>query len=183
MNSEVRFICGWHIIFFKYMKMCRCWVILSILRFICLHSDWNTSDSANAGNNSRVNELISSCTSMKRLILITQFRTGFCRSKKFCTSGSVSRVCFCPSTCCPESCKRKGYDLPVRRIGTEIQSGPVRSLVSDRSRTDLGPDQFDGAQIFRLDAIDFNVSSENCRNRSHPRDFWAVWSSAKIWTK
>ena len=35
------------------------------------------------------------------------------------------------------------YVRPVRRIGTEIRSGPVRSAVSDRSRTDLGPDRFD----------------------------------------
>ena len=33
------------------------------------------------------------------------------------------------------------YVRPVRRIGTEIRSGPVRSAVSDRSRTDLGPDR------------------------------------------
>ena len=51
----------------------------------------------------------------------------------------------------------KTYVRPVRRIGTEIRSGPVRSglrsSVSDRSRTDLGPDRFDeiffdGAKIF-----------------------------------
>ena len=35
------------------------------------------------------------------------------------------------------------YVRPVRRIGNEIRSGPVRSAVSDRSRTDLGPDRFD----------------------------------------
>ena len=45
------------------------------------------------------------------------------------------------------------------RIGTEIWSGPVRSAVSDRSRTDLGPDRshqkiFDGAKIFqKLDRV------------------------------
>ena len=56
------------------------------------------------------------------------------------------------------------YVRPVRRIGTEIRSGPVRSVVSDRSRTDLGPDRsdeffFDDAKIFekldRVVAIDF----------------------------
>ena len=56
------------------------------------------------------------------------------------------------------------YVRPVRRIGTEIRSGPVRSSVSDRSRTDLGPDRFDenffdGAKFFekldRVVAIDF----------------------------
>ena len=63
----------------------------------------------------------------------------------------------------------KSYVRPVRRIGTEIRSGPVRSgpvrsAVSDRSRTDLGPDRshkksFDGAKFFekldRVAAIDF----------------------------
>ena len=56
------------------------------------------------------------------------------------------------------------YVLPGRPIGTEIRSGPVRSSVSDRSCTDLGPDRsgenfFDDAKIFeKLDrgaAIDF----------------------------
>ena len=56
------------------------------------------------------------------------------------------------------------YLRPVRRIGTEIRSGPVRSSVSDRSRTDLGPDRFDenffdGAKFLKTkiwsDAIDF----------------------------
>ena len=51
------------------------------------------------------------------------------------------------------------YRLPVRRIGDENRSGPVRSSVSDRSRTDLGPDRFDenffdGAQFFeKLDGV------------------------------
>ncbi len=44
------------------------------------------------------------------------------------------------------------YVRPVRRIGTEIRSGPVRSAVSDRSRTDLGPDRFD-EKFFRRRAI------------------------------
>ena len=74
------------------------------------------------------------------------------------------------------------YVRPVRRIGTEIRSGPVRSSVSDRSRTDLGPDRFN--KIFS-DGVKFSkkkfgatrsISSKNRRNRSHPRDFWAVWS-------
>ena len=47
---------------------------------------------------------------------------------------------------------KKGYVRPVRRIGTEIWSGPVRSAVSDRSRTDLGPDRFD-ENFFRRRAI------------------------------
>ena len=56
------------------------------------------------------------------------------------------------------------YVRPVRRIGTENRSGPVRSTVSDRSRADLGPDRshekiFDRAKFFeKLDrgaAIDF----------------------------
>ena len=56
------------------------------------------------------------------------------------------------------------YVHPVRRFGTEIRSGPVRSAVSDRSRTDLGLDRsdkkkFDGAKFFekldRVAAIDF----------------------------
>ena len=44
------------------------------------------------------------------------------------------------------------YVRPVRRIGTEIRSGPVRSAVSDRCRTDLGPDRFD-ENFFRRRAI------------------------------
>ena len=36
----------------------------------------------------------------------------------------------------------RAYIRPVRRIGTENRSGPVRSAVSDRSRADLGPDRF-----------------------------------------
>ena len=56
------------------------------------------------------------------------------------------------------------YVRPVRRISTEIRSGLVRSAVSDRSRTDLGPDRShkkfsDGAKLFekldRVAAIDF----------------------------
>ena len=47
---------------------------------------------------------------------------------------------------------KKGYVRPVRRIGTEIRSSPVRSAVSDRSRTDLGPDRFD-ENFFRRRAI------------------------------
>ena len=58
----------------------------------------------------------------------------------------------------------KNYVRPVRRIGTEIRSGPVRSAVSDRSRTDLGPDRFDENFFWRRaifkkkvwsDAVDF----------------------------
>ena len=51
-----------------------------------------------------------------------------------------------------QSTRIKNYVRPVRRIGTEIRSGPVRSAVSDRSRTDLGPDRFD-ENFFRRRAI------------------------------
>ena len=40
-------------------------------------------------------------------------------------------------------CQVSDYVRPVRRIGTENRSGPVRSAVSDRSRADLGPDRSD----------------------------------------
>ena len=57
----------------------------------------------------------------------------------------------CMVTSCRNACI-KAYVRPVRRIGTEIRSGPVRSAVSDRSRTDLGPDRFDEI-FFRRRAI------------------------------
>ena len=76
----------------------------------------------------------------------------------------------------------KGYVRPVRRIGTKIRSGPVGPAVSDRSRTDLGPDRFD--DFFRRrenfdDAKRFekkygtarSISSKNRQNRSYPQDF------------
>merc|ERR1711998_394605 len=69
------------------------------------------------------------------------------------------------------------YVRPVRRIGTEIRSGPVRSSVSDRSRPDLGPDRSDekfsdGAKISKKKfGATRSISSKNRRNRSHPRDF------------
>ena len=49
--------------------------------------------------------------------------------------------------------KEINYVRPVRRIGTEIRSGPVQSAVSHRSRTHLGPDRFD--EIFFLAARNF----------------------------
>ena len=64
------------------------------------------------------------------------------------------------------------YVRPVRRIGNEIRSGPDRSAVSDRSRTDLGPDRFD--DFFRRrencdDAKIFEKKSTERRDRFHPR--------------
>ena len=59
------------------------------------------------------------------------------------------------------------YVRPVRRIDNEIRSGPVRSAVSDRSRTDLGSDRFD--DFFRRrenfdDAKSFEKKVRNRRN-------------------
>ena len=61
-------------------------------------------------------------------------------------------------------CSQIIFLRPVRRIGTEIRSGPVRSSVSDRSRTDLGPDRFDVRKFFRRCKIFENKNLER-RNR------------------
>ena len=70
----------------------------------------------------------------------------------------------------------------VRSVRSVTKSGPVRSAVSDRSHTDLGPDRFD--DFFRLrenfdDAKSFekkfgtarSISSKDRQNRSYPHDF------------
>ena len=66
-------------------------------------------------------------------------KTGYLqelRTNRACTAGKLydDSPCVRPAII---------YVRPVRRIGNEIRSGPVRSAVSDRSRTDLGPDRFD----------------------------------------
>ena len=75
------------------------------------------------------------------------------------------------------------YVLPVRRIGTEIRSGPVQSAVSDRSRADLGPDRFDKkistARTFQKESLDR-------RNRFCPRivkigAILAIFEPFEVW--
>ena len=56
------------------------------------------------------------------------------------------------------------YVRPVRRIGTKIRSGPVRSAVSDQSRTDLGPDRFDEFFRRRENFDDAKIFENQVRN-------------------
>ena len=74
----------------------------------------------------------------------------------------MSRLLQCLSVPFAGTKARKCYVRPVRRIGTGIRSGPVRSAVSDRSRTDLGPDRFDEIFFFRRRAIFKKKSLERC---------------------
>ena len=79
----------------------------------------------------------------------------------------------------PAEAEVLSYLRPVHRIGTKIRSGPVRSAVSDRSCTDLGPDRFDEnffrrRTIFKKkvwsDAVDFVKKSLKSEPSSR---FWS----------
>ena len=64
----------------------------------------------------------------------------------------------------PPKGRPETYVRPVRQIGTKIRSGPVRSAVSDRSRTDLCLDRFDDFFRRRENFDDAKIFEKQVRN-------------------
>ena len=58
----------------------------------------------------------------------------------------------------------KRIPMFVRSVGSVTKSGPVRSAVSDRSRTDLGPDRFNDIFRRRENFDDAKIFEKQVRN-------------------
>ena len=69
----------------------------------------------------------------------------------------------------------------VRSVGSVPKSGPVRSTVSDRSRTDLGPDRFEDFLRRRENFDDDQIFEKQARNGAI--DFVQESSTSEIFSR